>query len=35
VAAANKEVLLTDKRLKQAFLMFDIDGSGFISAEEL
>ena len=35
LAAANKEVLLTDKRLKQAFLMFDIDGSGFISAEEL
>ena len=35
VAAANKEVLLTEKRLRQAFSMFDADKSGFISAEEL
>jgi calcium-dependent protein kinase len=35
VASANKESLLTDRRLKQAFCMFDEDASGFISAEEL
>jgi calcium-dependent protein kinase len=35
VAAANKEALLTDKRLRQAFAMFDADWSGQISSEEL
>jgi calcium-dependent protein kinase len=35
VAAANKELLLTEKRLRQAFSMFDTDKSGYISAEEL
>ena len=35
LAAANKEKLLTDKRLQQAFTMFDLDKSGFISADEL
>lgn len=35
VAAANKEQLLTDRRLAQAFNMFDIDKSGYITADEL
>ena len=35
LAAANKEKLLTEKRLQQAFSMFDVDKSGFISADEL
>ncbi len=35
LAAANKEKLLTEKRLQQAFNMFDVDKSGYISADEL
>ena len=35
IAATNKEALLTDRRLAQAFNMFDVDRSGFISADEL
>jgi Ca2+-binding EF-hand superfamily protein len=35
LATANKEALLTEKRLKQAFNLFDIDSSGFITADEL
>ena len=35
LAAANKESLLTHKRLSQAFNMFDVDKSGFITADEL
>lgn len=35
LATANKEALLTEKRLKQAFSLFDIDNSGFITADEL
>jgi calcium-dependent protein kinase len=35
LSTVNKEVLLTDKRLRQAFSLFDLDNSGFITAEEL
>jgi Ca2+-binding EF-hand superfamily protein len=35
MAASNKEALLTDKRLRQAFCMFDVDWSGSISSEEI
>ena len=35
VAAMNEKNLLTDEKLQSAFKMFDKDGSGFISAEEI
>ena len=35
VATINKEKLLTDEKLKQAFSLFDKDGSGTISSEEV
>lgn len=35
LATANKEALLTEKRLLQAFTLFDQDHSGFITAKEL
>lgn len=35
VAAMNEKNLLTNEKLQSAFKMFDKDGSGFISAEEI
>lgn len=34
-AAMDMEQMLSDKKLKRAFEMFDVDGSGVISAEEI
>jgi len=35
VATINKNHLLSDEKMKQAFDLFDIDGSGKISSSEL
>jgi len=35
IAAMNEKQLLTNEKLQQAFKMFDKDGSGLISAEEI
>lgn len=35
LSTANKDDLLTDRRLRQAFDLFDIDKSGYITADEL
>ena len=35
VASANQKSLLSDNRLKAAFQMFDKDGSGMITQEEI
>ena len=35
LGTVNKEALLTEKRLRQAFSMFDQDNSGFITPKEL
>jgi len=35
VAAMNEKNLLTNEKLQSAFKMFDKDGSGFISADEI
>ena len=35
VAAMNEKNLLTNEKLQAAFRMFDKDGSGFISSEEI
>lgn len=34
-AAMDMEQMLSDKKLKRAFDMFDVDGSGVISADEI
>ena len=35
IATINKESLLTDEKLKRAFALFDKDGGGSISADEV
>lgn len=35
LSTSNKEQLFTDKKVKQAFSLFDLDGSGKISLSEL
>jgi Ca2+-binding EF-hand superfamily protein len=35
ISTTNKEKLFTDKKVKQAFSLFDLDGSGKISLSEL